>query len=96
MVTYTPKATQQYEELVALHARAAVAQARWEHDGNVYVEVAISKGGVVVLVEPSDRDRFWHADVDNYAKSLMDGMEGIVYGNDRRVVDLAVYFEEKS
>ena len=93
--TWTPARTRQYEELVALHTKAAMARERWEHDGNVRVELAIEKHQVVVNVEPSERERFGQFDVDNVFKAVADGMEKAgVFKNDRRIVEMVAYFKE--
>ena len=73
---YTPERTKQYEQAVGLCARAAVQGAALECP----VAVAI--------------DLYLHGkrriDVDNCAKSILDGMNKIVYEDDNQVVDLRV------
>lgn len=73
---YTPERTVEYERLVGLCAAAA-------RSGDVLecpVAVAI--------------DLYLHSkrriDVDNCAKSILDGMNGVVYLDDNQVVDLRV------
>ena len=73
---YTPERTREYEEAVGLCARAAVQGAALECP----VAVAI--------------DLYLHGkrriDVDNCAKSILDGMNGVVYLDDNQVGDLRV------
>lgn len=89
----TPKKTSEYEGMVALHARAAIAQQGWQHKGNVEVRVIIRKDRATVCVEPSEVDRFGQSDLDNYVKAILDGLEkGGVYENDRKVVELQARF----
>ena len=40
------------------------------------------------------RPRGIRGDIDNYAKAVMDALNGIVYDDDRRVVELVVRFGE--
>ena len=72
---YTPKPTRDYEETVAWAVRAS----RGRVDGPCEVSITL-------YLRPGRR-----GDLDNYAKSILDGAEkGGAFGNDRDVVDLRV------
>jgi Holliday junction resolvase RusA-like endonuclease len=74
--TYTPPRTRQYEETVAWTCRATKERFR---TGNLSVRI--------MLYSTTEL----RGDVDNYAKSILDGMEkGQLIGNDRQVKDLRV------
>ena len=73
---YTPERTREYEQAVGLCARAAV------------------QGDALECPVAVKIDLFLHGkrriDVDNCAKSILDGMNGVVYLDDNQVVDLRV------
>jgi len=73
---YTPERTKAYEETVGWHARAAV-------QGDA-LECPVA---VVIDLYLYGKQRI---DVDNCAKSILDGMNGIVYADDNQVEDLRV------
>lgn len=72
----TASRTRTYEEHVGMCALAARQKlfARWPLDAKSYSIV------FRIFESPSQR-----GDFDNYAKSLADGMQGILYGSDRRI-----------
>ncbi|MEO0597599.1 MAG: RusA family crossover junction endodeoxyribonuclease [Chloroflexota bacterium] len=73
--TVTPKATKQYEQAIAQSASLAT-------------DKPFAKGvklSVSILIWRTDARR---ADIDNICKSVMDGMEGVVYHNDSQVIEL--------
>jgi crossover junction endodeoxyribonuclease RusA len=72
---YTPRSTKAYEEKVAIFALAAGAKAT-----KAWVSVTI------YLVFPTMR---W-PDIDNCAKAILDGLNGIAYKDDRQVCELHV------
>lgn len=94
--TYTDSKTLTYEQIVGLAAKQAMGSSD-------PIEVAISlylyirlpvpksyskkatKDCLSGLVRPTKK-----SDIDNFSKSLMDGMNGIVYKDDSQVVDLHV------
>lgn len=76
---FTPKKTAAYEDKVGWTARIAMAH-RCAYVGRVAVSIS---------VQTSNK----RGDVDNIAKSLMDGMNGVVYEDDSQVVDLHIRIE---
>lgn len=75
--TRTPDKTRAWEERVALFSRAA-ANRSWSPE----------KGPVAVSLDVHGAPKL--ADLDNLAKGLLDGMNGIIFHDDRQVVDLHV------
>lgn len=76
VVTYTPRETREYEERVAWEARAA--------------GVTMIDGPVALRLWLYSKGRR-RADIDNAAKSIMDGLNGVAYADDSQVVALHVY-----
>src|SRR5690606_5800939 len=74
-IVYTPRETREYEQRVAWEAKAAGARVL---DGPVGVRI--------VCVTPR-RNR---PDLDNAAKSVLDGLNGICWNDDRQVIELHV------
>lgn len=82
---FTPKKTRDYERAIGL----AASRAPFQHEGHVLMR---DSHGVYWPMDAEYRVSFHayfkdrrHGDMDNIAKALLDGMEGIVYTNDKRV-----------
>lgn len=73
---YTPEPTKNYEQAVGLCARAAVQGDALECPVAVEIDLFLYGNRRI--------------DVDNCAKSILDGMKGVVYVDDNQVVDLRV------
>lgn len=71
---YTPKKTVQFEKAVAAKAFEAVYNARWEKGKGAEYEVSI-------VVYRKDK----RGDIDNYAKAVLDGCNGVVWADDMQV-----------
>lgn len=89
-VTYTDERTKIYERTVGMFARVAM-RGMLPVTGEVAVNIAVE------LLRPKGQKNVCHsrkcvgkADVDNYAKAILDGMNGIVYDDDRQVSKLCV------
>jgi crossover junction endodeoxyribonuclease RusA len=77
--TFTPQRTRDYELLVATMARLAVSKARWTPpEGSTFA--------VTLDVYRARRT----GDIDNFLKAVLDGMNGIVFEDDRLVVAATV------
>jgi crossover junction endodeoxyribonuclease RusA len=80
---YTPAKTREYERTVAWTAKAAMGRR------------AILVGPVSLTINCifSSKSRGWHVDkpdMDNLIKALADGMNGVVYEDDRQISHLVV------
>lgn len=71
---YTPEKTKMYEELVASKAREVMTVPL---SGNVRVGIKIYGNKI-------------KSDIDNLAKSILDGLTKVAYNNDRQVTVLTV------
>jgi|10_taG_2_1085330.scaffolds.fasta_scaffold01823_8 crossover junction endodeoxyribonuclease RusA len=80
--TYTPKATELFERRVST---VAALQADEIYSGSVELKIWIS---FPLLVGGTERKRV--GDLDNYAKSIADGLNGILYEDDRQIQSLTV------
>lgn len=83
MYVYTPQETKRYERQVMLIAAAAAK-------GKVFFnDIAIG-----IKLYFSDRK---FGDIDNYAKSILDGLQGTLFENDKQVARLSVerYIDKK-
>ena len=88
--TYTPPKTREYEELVAWTARLI---APFGPDSRLRVRITLHDGLADVEVVELDREARTklRGDVDNYAKSIVDGLvKGGLIGDDRQIDELEV------
>ena len=92
---YTPKKTKDYE----FELRAAAYRARFERSMTKPLDVPVSMIVKAFIPIPRSwskkrREAAHYAsarpDIDNYAKSVLDALNGIVYRDDSQVVDLFV------
>jgi len=72
---YTPKRTREYEELVGWYAKQCIPKPL-KGDIELHIKVYVKNN-----VFP---------DIDNIAKAIMDGLNGVAYRDDRQVVCLSV------
>jgi crossover junction endodeoxyribonuclease RusA len=81
---YTPKETKQFEQAIKTLAKMQLFR---ENVGplSVPINVGIIIGSVKLL----------RGDIDNYAKSILDGLNGIAYIDDRLIRTLGVRILEK-
>jgi Holliday junction resolvase RusA-like endonuclease len=82
---YTPQETKDYEDALASY---------WDgptFTGPVQVDVTFAKEGMDVTVQDAtDGSMSLRADIDNYIKSLLDGLQkGGAFPNDRQVVSVS-------
>ena len=85
---YTPKSYEGYEESVA---RAYIEQNGIKYEGPVKVDIQITRK------QPKSRPKrlesepdVFKPDCDNYAKALLDALNGVAYDDDAQVTDLHV------
>lgn len=85
---YTDKATREYEKLVGQTWLDADGP---KFDGPVSVTVTFHKAHIDVTISETTEESNLRGDVDNYVKSLMDGLNGIAYDDDGQVVNLKAF-----
>ena len=86
--TYTPKKTKDYEKAVREAYMAAGGQ---KHDGSVSVEIHVMRS--LPKSRPkkvSSEPDVYKPDVDNIAKSILDGLSGVAFDDDKQVTRLLV------
>ncbi len=83
--TYTPRATKDYEQLIALYARQAGCTARSEP---CIIDITAT------FKRPKTMKSFQYCtkrpDVDNIAKAVTDGLNGVAYKDDSQIVELKI------
>ena len=78
-VVFTPAKTKVYEKLIRLACLAEAKAKQWRADAKpVRVSLELSVKSLASM----------RADIDNLAKSVLDGMNGIAYIDDNQVVEL--------
>lgn len=92
--TYTPQKTKSYEDEIKMFARAAMgATEPLETPVEVFlyiknsVPVSYSKKRTEACLSGQEKP-ITKTDIDNIAKAFLDGMNGIVYKDDRQVIEL--------
>lgn len=94
--TYTDSKTLSYEQIVAMESKKAMGSSEAFKNAislYLYIRLPVPKSYTKKatadclsgLVRPTKK-----SDIDNFTKSLMDGMNGVVYLDDSQVVDLHV------
>jgi Holliday junction resolvase RusA-like endonuclease len=78
VVSFTPKRTARWENVVRLVAQAECSAAKWKPSPGAY--------DVTIEVYPARRA----GDADNFAKAVTDAMNGVVYPDDRSIRKLTV------
>jgi crossover junction endodeoxyribonuclease RusA len=92
--TYTPEKTREYEARVGLCALKALRELKKQKLlGNVRVIIELGEKETTVRVfeaamDPKTKTR---GDLDNYAKSILDGMQGVLFDDDKQVSYLEVW-----
>lgn len=81
---YTPAKTLAFEAAIGYAAGAAMRRSNWPtaYAGRVMVDVVVTGARA-------------NSDIDNLLKSILDGMNGIVYADDHQVAGCAVWREDK-
>lgn len=83
---YTPKRTADYEKLIGLKARAAVAAG-----GETFPEGVPVRATINIALPPPKKHReapTSKPDIDNYIKAALDGINGIVLHDDSQIVSI--------
>ena len=95
---WTPKKTKDFENLVGYCANLAIIDQKLVCPVKAPVKLTIELYSVgtlpyrcrVIRSSTGKSEAFEVGDLDNLAKSMMDGMNKVVYDDDRQVVDLSI------
>lgn len=92
--TFTPKKTRDFEKYVRLVTKTNVKEPIL---GGVAVDIMVMKMPPISWSKKKRRDAIvgeiiptTRPDVDNYAKSILDGMSGVAFEDDSSILDLRV------
>lgn len=94
-VAYTPIPTRNFEAAVADHVRSQIGCVPLFGEQPVCVRVEIHTDGFIVNIshaETSVRPKGVRGDIDNIVKSIFDGLNGVVWKDDKQVESLQAVF----
>jgi Holliday junction resolvase RusA-like endonuclease len=95
--TYTPQKTRTYEAEVAMMAKAAMGSSeplKGALDVYIYLSFPIPASYSKKRAQDCLNEAIKHTkkpDADNCAKSIIDGMAGVIFNNDSQIVSLHVH-----
>ena len=84
--TYTPKQTLEFESII----REAWDGPQFESPVSVDIVFYKEKIKITITEEAGEKKSSLRGDIDNYAKSVLDGLNGAAYVDDRQVIKLKV------
>lgn len=85
---YTDQATREYEDAIK---QFYLDNNLPKFDGNVQITITFQKDHINVQIISVKEESKLRGDVDNYVKSLLDGLNGVAYDDDKQVVNLHAY-----
>lgn len=85
---YTDKATREYEQLVK---ELWVSNQGPKFDGPISITVTFHKDHIDVTISEATESSTLRGDIDNYIKSVLDGLNGAAYEDDKQVVNLKAF-----
>ena len=84
--TYTPKETREYEKLISeLYVGNLFA------DNPLEVELVFDNDKTTIVItelKPPKNPSKLRGDIDNYAKAILDALNGVAYTDDKQIVSL--------
>lgn len=87
---YTPQRTKDAERRIAEQYEGPL------FEGDVCIDICLTKDAVAVTIWDADYTPVgMRGDIDNYAKTILDALNGLAWNDDRQVAHLSVYKAEK-
>lgn len=85
---YTDKATKEYEDAIR---QGYIDAGGIKFEGNVMVSATFMPDRIHVVIIGVKEESKLRGDVDNYVKSLLDGLNGVAFDDDSQVVNLKAF-----
>lgn len=85
---YTDKATREYEQAIK---NAYVASNGPLYEGPVNMSVTFTKDKITITLSEIEATSSLRGDIDNYLKSIMDGLNGVAYKDDGQVLNIRAH-----
>ena len=85
---YTDKSTREYEDAIR---QAYIDLDLPKLEGNLQITVNFQKDNIWVQLISVKEESKLRGDVDNYVKSLLDGLNGVAYDDDKQIVNLKAF-----
>ena len=82
---YTDKATREYEQAIK---EAYLASEGPLFEGPVTLSVTFNKDKILLTISEVKAESSLRGDLDNYIKSIMDGLNGVAYKDDGQVLNI--------
>jgi Holliday junction resolvase RusA-like endonuclease len=87
---YTDASTREYEKAVAEAYRSSDGP---KFDGPVQIKINVNVHYADVTIESIDNESKLRGDLDNYVKSILDGLNKVAYLDDKQVHMIEAYKE---
>ena len=84
---YTPATTREYEKAVKDAYKSSGGP---KFEGPIEVNISVYKDHVDVTIKDIENESKLRGDADNYAKSILDGLNRVAYEDDKQVHTLHV------
>lgn len=85
---YTDKATREYEQAIK---NAYIKQGGQLYEGPVGMSVTFTKDNITITLSEIEASSSLRGDIDNYLKSIMDGLNGVAYKDDGQVLNVKAH-----
>lgn len=85
---YTDKATREFEEAIKKAYKKAKGP---KFTGPVQLTVSFYSESISITIKSIDAESSLRGDIDNYLKSIMDGLNDIAYEDDKQVLNIKAY-----
>lgn len=85
---YTDRATREYEQAIK---DAYVAAGAPLFEGPVSMSVTFTKDKITITLSEIQGESSLRGDLDNYIKSIMDGLNGVAYKDDGQVLNIKAH-----